>query len=228
MRGGRRGQDAGRRGPNSWRRGHRWVEVVAAAIEVARVFARGVRAPAGGLGSSSALSSVRSPFSAHPLKASTASCACRVAWSPRLPGAARTAMSRASHAVSRGEDAVQSAVGPGRASDQRWHREGRVRTTLRGFRDCRENTTAREASRRSKERTPRKGASTHDNIGIVSTSSVSFPPGFFGGRLGTYSPLFVLSLLLQLFVLISLLSWPFEAFSSSRMFDICAGADQVT
>ena len=60
-------------------------------------------------------------------------------------------------------------------------------------------------------------AVTHDKVVIVSTSSVSFPPGFFGGRLSAYYPLFALSLLLQLFVLIPLLSWPFEAFSSSRM-----------
>ena len=48
--------------------------------------------------------------------------------------------------------------------------------------------------------------------------STSSPPNFFGGQLSIYSPLFVLSLLLQLIVLISLPSWPFEALSFSLVF----------
>ena len=58
----------------------------------------------------------------------------------------------------------------------------------------------------------------HDIVVAVLLSYISLPPGFFGGRSSTYSPLFILSLLLQLFVLISLLSWPFEPSSSSLLF----------
>ena len=63
-------------------------------------------------------------------------------------------------------------------------------------------------------------AVAHDTVVVISTSSASFPPGFFGfgDRLSTYSQLFVLSLLIQLFVLISLPSWPFEVLSSSLLF----------
>ena len=41
---------------------------------------------------------------------------------------------------------------------------------------------------------------------VVSTSSASFPPGFFGRRLGIYTPLSTLSLLLKLLLLLSLSS----------------------
>ena len=54
---------------------------------------------------------------------------------------------------------------------------------------------------------------SHDIVVAVLSSYTSPPPGFFGGRFSTYSPLFVLSLLLKRFVLFSLLSWPFEAFA---------------
>ena len=56
----------------------------------------------------------------------------------------------------------------------------------------------------------------HDIV-VVSTLSASFPPGFFGGRLRTYSPLFVLSLLLNVFVFNFLPSWPSE-FSLSHSY----------
>ena len=51
-------------------------------------------------------------------------------------------------------------------------------------------------------------ADARDIVVVVSPSSASFPPGFFGGRLGTYSPLSTLSLLLQMFLMISLSSRP--------------------
>ena len=59
---------------------------------------------------------------------------------------------------------------------------------------------------------------TYNIVVVVSWSSTSFPLGFFDGWLSRYSSLFVLSLLPQLFVLISLLFWPSEAFSSSLLF----------
>ena len=47
---------------------------------------------------------------------------------------------------------------------------------------------------------------THVTVVVVSTSSASLPPGFVGGRLGTYTQFSTLSLLLKLFLLISLSS----------------------
>ena len=62
-------------------------------------------------------------------------------------------------------------------------------------------------------------AVSHDKVVAVLLSYTSAAPGFCGGRFSTYFQLFVLlSLLLELFVLIFLLSWPFEASSSSLLF----------
>ena len=58
-------------------------------------------------------------------------------------------------------------------------------------------------------------AVSRDIVVAVLFSYTSPPPSFCGDRFSTCSPLFVLSLLLDLFVLISLFSWPFEARKAS-------------